>query len=54
MYNTFNSLTLEGSKMKKILFVVLGLLILIPTGFIIFIYSSYDKRYDAAFPVPDL
>jgi mono/diheme cytochrome c family protein len=40
--------------MKKILFGVLGLLIIIPVGFIIFIYSSYDKRYDSAFPVPDL
>ena len=39
---------------KKVLLGILILIALILLGFVGFVYSSYDKNYDAEYPIPDL
>lgn len=39
---------------KKILFGLLGFLIILILGFVLFVYSTYDKNYNKEYPVSDI
>jgi mono/diheme cytochrome c family protein len=40
--------------LKKVLFLLTGVVLIVVAGFMVFVYSSYDKDYSAQYPVSNL